>query len=386
MRIGIVSETYPPEVNGVALTVRALAQGMARRGHTVDLVRPYRAERDTAPEASIETLDATGVSLPRYSGLRFGLPARFTLERRWREVRPDAIYVATEGPLGWSAVSAARRLGIPVSTGFHTRFDTYADHYGIGLLTPLVRGYLARFHRRSGSTLVPTNALADELASMGVHNVRLLRRAVDTRQFHPSRRDASLRAQWGVDEDTPVVLYVGRIAPEKNLPLAVAAFRALQRRVPDARYVWVGDGPARAALAEANPDFIFTGVQRGDVLAATYASADLFVFPSLSETFGNVLLEAMASGLPVVAYSEGAAREHIHNGQNGIRVVPGNEAGFIERSAALGADIPTRRTMGTAACISVSSLSPDVVIADFEGLLRSLAEETRHERPAAIVA
>ncbi|TCV94741.1 glycosyltransferase involved in cell wall biosynthesis [Luteibacter rhizovicinus] len=386
MRIGIVTETYPPEVNGVALTVRALVQGMVRRGHTVDLVRPLRPDRSGIPDAGIDALDVAGVSLPRYAGLRFGLPARYRLERRWRESRPDAIYVATEGPLGWSAVSAARRLGIPVATGFHTRFDTYADHYGIGLLTPLVRSYLARFHRRSMSTLVPTRALAEELATMGVNNVRVLRRAVDTRQFHPSRRDPALRATWGVSDDTPVVLYVGRIAPEKNLPLSVAAFRALQRRLPDARYVFVGDGPARAAIAAANPDFIFMGVLHGDALAAAYASADLFVFPSLSETFGNVLLEAMASGVAVVAYSEGAAREHIQNGQNGIRVVPGNEAGFIERSASLGADIAARHAMGRAACLSVSSLSPDVVIADFESLLRTLAEETRHERPAAIVA
>jgi glycosyltransferase involved in cell wall biosynthesis len=324
--------------------------------------------------------------VPRYSGLRFGLPAGRRLRARWRQQRPDVIYVATEGPLGGSAVSAARALGIPVATGFHTRFDAYASHYGVGVLTPLVRAYLCRFHRRALATLVPTQALADELHAMGVPHAQVLRRAVDTQLFHPSRRSESLRASWQVDADTPVVLYVGRIAPEKNLELAVAAFRSLQQRVPTARYVWVGDGPVRAALQAKHPDFIFAGTLRGEELATYYASADLFVFPSLSETFGNVVLEAMAAGLPVVAYADGAAREHIGNGSNGIRVAVGNETSFIERSAALATDLPRLRDMGRAARASTASLAPESVIANFEQLLRRLTEEQVHERIAAVPA
>jgi glycosyltransferase involved in cell wall biosynthesis len=383
MRIGIVTETYPPEVNGVALTVHSLASGMARRGHLVNLVRPRQpAQTLSKDEPGIETLQVRGVSLPRYAGLRFGLPAGRQLAHHWREYRPDVIYIATEGPLGWSAMSAARRLGIPVATGFHTRFDTYAAHYGLGLLTRWVRNQLKRFHNRGGATVVPTQALADELRDMGLDHVRLLRRAVDTLLFHPGCRDETLRARWGVRGDAPVVLYVGRIAPEKNLALAVKAFRALQERVPGARYVWVGDGPARAQLAATHPDFIFVGVQRGEALARHYASADLFVFPSLSETFGNVILEALAAGVPVVAYAEGAAREHIEDGVNGIRLNAGDEAGFIERSVALGADPQRLRAMGNVAHASVASLAPEVVITDFEKLLRTLAEEHTHERHA----
>ncbi len=383
MRIGIVSETYPPEINGVALTVHNLASGLAACGHSIDLIRPRQAQshRD---EDGIDAVEVSSTALPRYPGLRLGLPAGRLLRRRWMQRRPDAIYVATEGPLGWSAMRMAARLGIPVASGFHTRFDSYAGHYGLGVFTPLVRGYLRRFHRRAAATLVPTAALARELGELGVGSARLLRRAVDTQLFHPSHRDQSLRAAWGADPATPVILYVGRIAAEKNLQLAVRSFRAIQQQVPQARYVWVGDGPARAALQAANPDFVFAGMQRGEALARHYASADVFPFPSLSETFGNVILEALAAGLPVVAYEEGAAREHLHHGNNGYRIEPGNEEAFVAATATLAANPGLIRHMGRAAHASVAALSPDAVIREFEALLRDLAKEKSHARHAAV--
>ena len=378
MRIGIVSETYPPEINGVALTVHSLAAGLAQRGHQVDLIRP-RQPQQRVDEPGIEVFGVRGGALPRYPALRFGLPAGRALLQRWQRRRPDAVYVATEGPLGWSAMRAAARLGIPLSSGFHTRFDSYAQHYGVGLLTPLVRSYLRRFHRQAAATLVPTAALAQELLALGIGRPRLLRRAVDTQLFHPAQRDDGLRARWGVDAGTPVVLYVGRIAPEKNLELAVQAFRAIRQRVPNARYVWVGDGPARAALAAAHPDFIFAGVQREQALARHIASADLFPFPSLSETFGNVILEALAAGLPVVAYAEGAAREHVRDGVNGYCVPSGHAQAFIDAAVQLASNPGLIRHMGRAAHASVAELSPEAVIRDFETLLRELAEEHPHD-------
>jgi len=382
MRIGIVSETYPPEINGVALTVHNLAAGLAARGHSIDLICP-RQQQAYTDENGIEVLSVRGAALPRYPGLRFGLPAGRTLRQHWSTQRPDAIYVATEGPLGWSAVRTASRLGIPLSSGFHTRFDKYADHYGIGLTSPLVRSYLRRFHRRAAATLVPTEALAQELQLMGIPNVHLLRRAVDTQLFHPQRRDDDLRTAWGVNHTTPVALYVGRIAAEKNLELAVTAFRAIQQQVPQARYVWVGDGPARAELQAANPDFIFAGVQRGEALASYYASADLFPFPSLSETFGNVILEALAAGLPVVAYAEAAAREHLQDGKTGYCIDSGDSKAFIEAATRLASNPALIRHMGRAARQSIAGLSSDAVIRDFENLLRDMAQENLHEHTFA---
>ena len=380
MRVSIITETWPPEVNGVALTVHGLAHGLATRGHAVQVVRPRQPGAKTQ-DGSVTTLPVRGAALPRYPGLRFGLPCSGRLQRDWSATPPDAIYIA-EGPLGMSAISAARRLGIPVCTGFHTRFDDYLGHYGLGWLTALAVAHLRRFHNRAAATLVPTRELADELGKLGIDNVRLLRRAVDTILFHPLRRDTALRQSWGARDDDPVVIYVGRIAPEKNLELAVQAFRKLQSRMPNARYVWVGDGPARAELAAKNPDFIFAGTQLGADLARHYASADLFLFPSLTETFGNVTLEAMASGLAVVAFDQGAAHEHIANGISGMRVYADEPKAFIGATFALGVDDVLRGAMRQNARMAVASLTPDAVIADFESLLMRLAQENTHGHPA----
>ncbi len=278
-----------------------------------------------------------------------GFPAGKRLLSKWHRDRPDAVCVATEGPLGWSAVRTARRLGIPAATGFHTRFDEYVSHYGAGFLAPVVLAWLRRFHNRAQSTVVPTLELADFLRQRGFARVEVMRRAVDTQLFDSSRHDLRLREAWGLRSDQVAVIYLSRIAPEKNLGLAVRAFRAIQQRQPDARFVFVGDGPARAALEAANPDFIFTGVQHGATLAAHFASADLFLFPSLSETFGNVTLEAMASGVALVAYDYGAAREHVRRDIHGASIACGDEAGFVHAATALASDGRHRTSLSRAA-------------------------------------
>lgn len=371
MRIAIVTETYPPEINGVALTVQALAQGLCGRGHAVQLIRPRQPQAGIDPVVG-EDVQVRGAAIPRYPGLRFGLPARRRLERLWRAARPDAIYVATEGPLGHSALRAARRLGIAASTGFHTRFDDFARFYGLGWLTPAVFAWLRHFHAHSAATLVPTQELADFLAQRGFSGVRLLRRAVDTQLFDPARRDEALRRSWGLVPDELAVVYVGRIAPEKNLALNVRAFRALQQHCPTARYVWIGDGPARAELAAANPDFLFTGPLRGENLAAHFASCDLFLFASLSETFGNVTLEAMASGVATVAFDYGAAREHMQDSVTGRRIACADADAFVAATVEIARDAALRRRLAAAGRQAVLSLSPQSVTDHFAELLASL--------------
>ncbi|HZW18335.1 MAG TPA: glycosyltransferase family 1 protein [Luteimonas sp.] len=380
MRHAIVTETWPPEVNGVALTVESLAQGLRSRGHQVSLVRPRQSPGQVADAG--ETL-VRGANLPRYPGLKFGLPATRTLLRLWSGERPDAIYVATEGPLGWSALRAARRLGIPVATGFHTRFDRYMRDYGVAFLQPVALRWMRHFHNLADATLVPTRELRDFLLGHGFHDVVPLPRAVDTRRFNPSQRDAALRQSWGVAAEAPVAIHVGRIAAEKNLGLVVRAFRTLQRVRPEARMVWIGDGPERARLQREHPDFIFCGVQRGQALARHFASGDLFLFPSLSETFGNVTLEAMASGVATVAFDYGATREHLRDGAHGAAVAPGDEEGFIAAARHIGSDADLRHVMATAAREAVSGLRPEQVAAAFDGILARLARSKPHERLAA---
>lgn len=373
MRHAIVTETWPPEVNGVALTVRQLAEGLQARGHVVQVVRPRQPADGDDDGTAPDQLLVRGLPLPRYPGLRFGLPATGTLLRAWRSAPPDAIYVATEGPLGWSALRVARRLGIPAATGLHTRFDHYMRDYALPLLEPVALRWLRRFHNHADATLVPTGELAGILHEAGFRNLRLLPRAVDIARFDPRHRDAGLRRDWGLHEGAPAVLHVGRIATEKNLELAVRAFRALQARRPSARMVWVGDGPERARLQRENPDFVFAGVRHGDDLARHYASADLFCFPSRSETFGNVTLEALASGIPVVAFDTGAARERLRDGVDGAAVAVGDDDAFVDAVVRIGTDDLLRGAMRMAARSAVSGLRPQQVAADFEAILAELA-------------
>ncbi|MGE8216309.1 MAG: glycosyltransferase family 4 protein [Stenotrophomonas maltophilia] len=372
MRYAIVTETYPPEVNGVALTVQGLEQGLRAAGHQVDLVRPRQtSEADPAQD----TLLVAGAGLPRYPGLRFGLPAPKRLARQWQQQRPDAIYIATEGPLGWSALRTARRLGIPVASGFHTRFDEYLPDYGVAWLQAAALRWMRRFHNQADATLVPTQELQQFLAEQGFDRVRLLARAVDSSQFEPQRRDPALREEWGIDGNGFAAIYVGRIAPEKNLGLAVKAFRRLQQIRPKARFIWVGDGPSREKLAHENPDFIFCGVQRGDALARHFASGDLFLFPSRSETFGNVTLEAMASGVATVAFDYGAAREYLRTDENGMAV--NDDSGFVAAALQLAGDDVLRARLGRNAATAMKRLHPQQVVAEFDALLAELAQSRR---------
>ncbi|MGY0798036.1 glycosyltransferase family 4 protein [Lysobacter sp. A286] len=376
MRYAIVTETYPPEVNGVALTVRDLEHGLRELGHEVGLVRP----RQTADcQSADHELLIRGVPLPRYSGLQIGLPATRALIRHWRAMPPDAIYIATEGPLGWSALRAARQLGIPAATGLHTRFDHYMRDYGFAWLGNAASRWMRHFHNRADATLVPTHELAGLLRSQGFRQVRRLPRAVDCNRFTPDSRDPTLRAQWGVGPDDPVAINVGRIAPEKNLDLAIRAYRRLQEAHPRARFVWVGDGPERARLEREHPDFIFCGVQRGNELARHFASGDLFLFPSHSETFGNVTLEAMASGVPPVAFNYGAAREHLRDGVHGAAIDDGDDTGFIAAAVNIGGDAQQRADMARRGREAVMSLQPQQVARDFDALLRDLVARRKDE-------
>ena len=381
MRYAIVTETYPPEVNGVALTVQSLEHGLRSRGHRVGVIRP-RQTGDARPAADEHLL--AGLSLPRYPGLRFGLPATRTLISLWNLHRPDAIYVATEGPLGWSALRAARSLHIPAATGFHTRFDRYMRDYGVPFLQPVALRWMRHFHNSANATLVPTEALRHELASMGFVRPLRLPRAVDSALFHPSHRDDALRASWGLRAEDLAVIHLGRIAAEKNLHLAVRAFREIQKQHPTARFVWVGDGPMRETLAKENPDFVFCGLQRGEALARHFASSDLFLFPSRSETYGNVTLEAMASGVPTVAFDYGAARECLRDGEHGAAVandIADGDDAFVRAATRIAADPSLRAQMRMAARDAISILRPEQVAADFDAILQRLAHtEKNHER------
>jgi glycosyltransferase involved in cell wall biosynthesis len=363
----VVTETYAPEINGVALTLGHLVNGLRGRGHLVSIVRPRQRATDpvAGPHDPALTL-VRGLPLPGYEAVRFGLPAGARIRDRWSIRRPDVVYVATEGPLGWSAVRSARWLGIPVLGGFHTNFQGYVRHYRAGWFQHGVARYLRSFHNRTDGTLVPTVELRDQLGSAGFRNLTVLGRGVDGRLFTPARRSAALRRTWGASDSDLVALYVGRLAPEKNVELAVRAYHAMTRIAGSTRFVVVGDGPSRPALQEALPGVLFRGEMTGEPLAEHYASADVFLFPSETETFGNVTLEAMASGLVVVAYDYAAARAHIESGRSGVLVPYRDADAFVEATVALARSPARRLEMRARVRATVAHLHWDHVVARFE--------------------
>lgn len=379
MRVALVTETYPPEINGVAMTLGRIVDGLRHRRHPVQLIRPRQHTQELPlRDDTLHEVLVKGFPIPRYPDLRFGLPAPKDMACLWSEAPPDIVHIATQGPLGWSAIAAARKLELPVSSSFHTNFDAYSRHYGLGILKPAISGYLRHFHNRTDVTLVPTQGLARTLVSEGYKNIGIVSRGVDTRLFNPGRRSAELRAQWSVAPGELVVSYVGRLAPEKNLDLVFATFDEIKRVRPDARLLLVGDGPQRAARSMRHPEHIFAGMRRGEDLAAHYASSDLFLFPSLTETFGNVTAEALASGLGVVSYNYAAAAELIEDGHNGLLASPGDATAFMQSAMNLATNPSQLLRFRLRAAASIAQLDWENVHDGFAATLASLV--ATHQR------
>jgi glycosyltransferase involved in cell wall biosynthesis len=371
VRIAYVTETYPPELNGVSGTAARAVTWLRSRGHAVHLVRPRQPGEDAAD--SDQEWRVRGIALPMYRRLRIGMPAISGLKRRWRTEAVELVHVATEGPLGWSACRAARTLGLPVTSDLRTNFDLYSGYYGFGALRGVVGGYLRRFHNSTDLTFVPTAALAEQLRDRGFQRLEVIGRGVDAEQFAPLHRSGELRQEWGAGPDDPVLLHVGRLAPEKNVELVLRAFAAVRARNSAARLVIVGDGPLRRRLeTNAGARVVFIGERQGAELAACYASGDVFLFPSLTETFGNVTMEALASGLIFVAFRSAAAAVHVTHGVNGLLAPPGDAARFIELACRATDGLARLQVMRALARRTAQSASWDSVLLGFEQNLLSV--------------
>jgi glycosyltransferase involved in cell wall biosynthesis len=248
----------------------------------------------------------------------------------------------------------------------------------MGLLKSPIESYLRKLHNRTHATMVPTKAMQQELLGRGYDNLAVVSRGVEMALFQPGRRSEALRAAWGAAPQDPVVLLVGRLAKEKNVQLVLTAFEAIQARLPAAKLVFVGDGPLRRALEEACPQAHFAGVRKHEDLAAHYASADLFLFPSLTETFGNVVPEALASGLAVLSYANAAAQELIVPQHNGVLIANGDERAFVNAAVDLALDPVRQQHLRTQAPKSVSHLAWSAVAESFEAVLHEVL--ARHGR------
>ena len=336
LRIAVVTETWPPEVNGVAMTLAKLVQGLSHRNHDVQLIRPRQTKTDSPmSDSSLEEVLMRGMPIPRYPELKLGLPSKKTLVKTWTLRRPDVVHIATEGPLGWSALQAAKVLKLPVTSDFRTNFQSYSKHYGVGWLRKPIVAYLRKFHNATACTMVPTRELMRTLSQNGFANLKVVSRGVDTKLFNISKRDTSLRSSWGATDDTKVLISVGRMAPEKNLDQVLKAYEALQVTGQAFKLVMVGDGPLKEQFQKRYPEIIFPGMLSQSNLATYYASSDLFIFPSQTETFGNVTLEALASGIPVLAFDCAAARDWVQTGVNGWLVAENNPDGFAAQAVTI---------------------------------------------------
>ena len=355
-RISIVTETYVPDVNGVAISLRHLIDALVKQGVVVQLIR-------TRPRSAwtpvVEEINCPGITIPMYPELQMGVPSRRRIEEAWKRFNPDLVYLATEGLLGNSGLKLALQRKIPVLSAFHTNFHRYSSYYGLGWIKTLTLNWLRRFHNRTGGTLVPSDEIADLLVDEAFERVQVLPHGVDCSLFSPHKYSPELRASWGVTNEQRVLLYVGRIAAEKNIPLAIAAYEAARKQCPELKFVMVGDGPLRESLEKDHPEIVFAGVQTGEALAGYFASADVFVFPSVTETFGLVTLEAMASSLPVVAFDMAAAHKFVESGAEGLLAEVDNDDSFIAAlDSILTLDVAV---LGRQARIKAETLSWDAV-------------------------
>lgn len=358
------------------MTLSQLVGGLRDKGHQVQVVRPLQAGEDDIERATPQTLTVFGLPIPRYPDLRFGLPSRNRLIHAWQKLRPDIVHVATEGPLGWSAIRAAKVLNIPTTSTFHTNFHSYSEHYNARFATGIVLGFLRWIHNQTRCTMAPTRELADELAAAGFKNMEVFGRGVNLKVFNPQARDLSLRRSWDAGPDTPVFIHVSRLAAEKNYELLGRAYSSIRDKQPTSKFVVVGAGPLEAKLKKEFPYAIFPGaipLEDRPALARLYASSDVFLYPSKTETYGNVATEAMACGNALVGFDYAAPAQHVAQGETGFVAPLDDDQEFIKRSLELATNKQLRDRIGRSAAAYSPAFDWQPIVDRFESILRRAA-------------
>ncbi|KUO64375.1 MAG: hypothetical protein APF84_03945 [Gracilibacter sp. BRH_c7a] len=329
MRIAYFTDTYLPQINGVTNTLSRLAAFMDQKGIENMIFAP------AANSYSYQTMVDTSFSIRffLYPECRLSIPNPYRIGKLLAQFQPDLIHCYTQFNMGLIGLNYSRNHGIPVVASYTTNFDQYLDYYSLPFMKKFVWDYHKWFHNQCLVNYAPSRDTVSILQDKGINNVALWSRGVDTELYNPLKRREDLRQEWNASEKI-VLLYVGRIAAEKNLQLLIDSYRILQAQFGDSIHlVLTGDGPLLNVLQqEGLSNVTFTGYKTGEELAQVYASADIFAFPSTTETFGNVVLEAMASGLPVVGFAAGGVKEIIHDGANGLLCSNLNQKEFVHAS------------------------------------------------------
>ncbi len=379
MRVAIFSENFLPKLDGVTRTLAMLLEHLERRGHTAVLFGP---EGGPHSYAGAKIIGAKGVPLPFYPELRALYPAP-RLARRLALFRPDVVHVVEPMLLGAAGIRWGKRLGVPVVASYHTNLADYCRHFHLGALARSVWSYRRLLHSRCAVTLSPSVSTQRALQSRGFPRVSVWRRGVDSALFTSERRSAAWRQAIAGDDARTLVLYVGRLSHEKNLLALTEAYKALAAE--DVHLVLVGDGPARQEIEQALAGYraTFTGYLRGETLAEAYASADIFAFPSLTETFGQVVNEAMASGLPVLAFDADGVRDQVEHGATGLLASPDAPAAFVDGLRALVRDAELRHDLGVRAREQATARTWDGVMDELIGVYAGFSAPTHRLTSAA---
>jgi len=348
LRVALVTGSYTYIADGVALTLNRLVAYLRSKGVEVLVFTPVTA-RPAFPHQG-EVVPAPSMPLPLRPEYRLSLGLGGEGRRRLEAFDPDLIHIATPDALGHDALAIGRRLGRPVVASYHTRYETYLRFYGLGRLQGVLRRHILRFYQSCREVYAPSPSMIDELTSQGLgDHVRLWARGVDTDRFNPAKRRQAWRTVRGLGAEEVVVAFVGRLVREKRLSTLVDAFARLREAGAPVRPLIVGDGPERASLQSALADGHFTGHLSGDDLPDAYACADIFAFPSDTETFGNVTLEAMASGLPTVCADATGSRSLVDPGVTGFLAPASDGEAFSDAISRLARDRNMRARMGGAA-------------------------------------
>jgi len=348
VRIALVSDAFTPEVSGVVTVLRRIVEMLVRAGHDAAVVAPEYP--DSQPGHGVGELRVPSVAFPPNPAVRLSLPRFRRVAHFLDGFQPDLVHVVTEGPLGFIGRRYALRRRLPLVTSYHTHFSQYCRYYGVPALESAVWSLLTWFHRPARVIHTPGEAARDELRRRGLGQASVWGRGVDTHLFHPDRRSMATRRHLGARDDQVLILHVGRLAPEKNLDVLADAFRTAGEALGSrAVFAVAGDGPGAHRLYRRMPDARKLGFLPVGVLADVYAAADLCVLPSHTETCGLVALEAMASGVPVIAADAGGLRESIVHGRTGLLVAAHDAPGFALEIVRLALDGMRRLMLGFAA-------------------------------------
>lgn len=379
MRIAFFTDTYLPQVNGVTRTINRLRSFLAER--RIDSI--VLAPEDPRGISQEGLFVFKSIALPFYPELRLGIPWDFQVDNIMSKFRPDVVHLVTEYTIGLAGLKWAQKTQTPIVASYHTNFPEYLMYYNLPFLSEAAWHYLSWFHNQCRLNFCPSDVTKDVLVSRGFQNVEVWGRGVDTGLFSPSKKDMALRQKYCGGKDCLLLLYAGRLAPEKDLHVLVKAFEKIKRQFPDTKLVMVGEGPlAQKLKQESCRDVIFTGELGQKELAVHYASCDIFAFPSASETYGNAVLEAMASGIPVVAPLRGGVKENLYPGFNGLDFKPHDAAEMARAIMRLIKYGDVRRQMGQNARHHAESRTWGKAFAPLLEGYYAMAAESRSEQKA----